>query len=466
MPRTPNLHKQIISYNSSAAITTALSLSLFTSIAGLLSKDLTFFAVGLVAPVTIFIGFSLGKAASHSLLITLPLSVYTLITLLSYLLNIYFTGQPNTYSDEAFFFRISYLLSGENRPGVPAWALTRDAVEGETYSWAGYHWLLSHIGLILEVIHSNSFLTLKYITAISSSFVTLFTFLIARTILGLERDAKKAALILSVFPCFLFFSNILLRDILIVLIYTATFYVILCNKTGPRTLSAVFLLCVVAYLFRPSNGIFLTLIAAGLVLFEISNARTLKPNTKLAARTISVFVFIGTIFWLNDAIFSSIETVNRYIERGINSGGSGSYGALLYRLPFPVDMFTRSLFSQLLPFPFWRGLAEQPIRAVLMFNGFFWVPTISLGIFGLINKKTRRSLPTPFILLVIGCIGYILVVSYGGNDIRRLMPVYPIIFLIAYHTAKKTYASNTRGIIFTSVSLLSLLHIIYLFLGL
>lgn len=241
----------------------------------------------------------------------------------------------------------------------------------------------------------------------------------------------KYTLVYMVFSFTMFHSAFLLRDIHIVLIYLIGF-VIVQEDYKLTGLFKLILLLLIAFMFRPSNGLFFSVY----IFIYIYKSRGYQKYVYLIlALVIGVAGFIYT-----NQVFEFQGKLNNYYEYAISRSG-GSIRGMLYKLPLGLEQIALFIFSQIQPFPNFSYLTsgDFPANEMNIFRlpesiaAFYWFYTWSLVVGLFISKKTiLKKIPNKQKLMFWAAVLLILLNTLEIAT-RRLMIVYPSIYLISLY---------------------------------
>jgi hypothetical protein len=272
----------------------------------------------------------------------------------------------------------------------------------------------------------------------------------------------KYSLLFALFSASLLYSFTLLRDIHITFFYLCGF-VIISNKYSLKGLVILILLTILTWNFRYEHGVFFIIFILYYFYIRLKRYKLLFILLGLIASGLSSsFVY--------ENISNIDRTLNMYTEFTEDSTMSkdDSLGKIIWTLPTPIKEVGIILNSQLQPFPSWKNLEESTnfysaiISLPPIFYSFFWFTII----FGLIKwfvfKKKYKLIDKDLKLL--GLIALVFIVSNVANlDIRRIICVYPILYLIyvIINTKLLTRKQINTTLYQSSISYLALI-IVYL----
>ena len=158
------------------------------------------------------------------------------------------------------------------------------------------------------------------------------------------------------------------------------------------------------------------------------------------------------------------DTLVRYAERSSDAASSSSLGNKLNLLPQPLEGLAKACFSQFLPFPIWlrltTGESYAYLRIVESFFPLYWIPIWMALFYGW--WKYRRKWDRDLLIIFYISILYILLNSMGEFQVRRLMAVYPALY-VCFLLLQQQFQLKKREMNKLSFSTYFFLHIVYLF---
>lgn len=270
------------------------------------------------------------------------------------------------------------------------------------------------------------------------------------------RNLHKPILLFAIFSPIFILSAQLMRDIHICFLFTILAYVAIRPKFPLRIL-VMLIIIAITYTFRIENGMFAT------IFFAIP-AYSLYKKGGILGKMMIVIIAITLFVSIASAIFETMtNTLTGYTERNLEEASAGSLGAKLDNLPFPLNSISKTAFAQLLPFPVWLRMTEPVpyiwLMVVECFTPLYWIPII-LSTF-VWWWKYRKKWDYKILLFFYISILYLLVCTTGEINTRRLLAVYPLIF-IAYIVVKNSLRLETSKIRAVSYAMLIFLHFVYL----
>jgi hypothetical protein len=270
------------------------------------------------------------------------------------------------------------------------------------------------------------------------------------------QNLKIFLFVFAIISPLLSFSCQMMRDIHICFLYTIMAYFTIKPQQHLRWVILSVLL-ITAYCIRAENGLFsLTIIS--IAIYRVYSAGGITKKGFIIGIIVLFAVFVLSILYQ-----TLLDTTIRYHERGMTLASSGSLGSQLSNWPFPFNFFSKAFFSQILPFPFWimfqNGEDYTFLRILELIFPFFWLPILLSLFYGFWKYRKLWDVDLS-ILFFIGII-YIVLVSYAEPTIRRIMAVYPLLF-IAFVINNLMFELKISRWIIVSCTLIVVLHLIYI----
>lgn len=287
----------------------------------------------------------------------------------------------------------------------------------------------------LSVLFAKSYLDgggVLYLTLMHTLFGILSCTVLYKILLKYftSRDAYKYALLFGVFSLFHFYSAVILRDIIIAFLYLLVLKIIL-EPFSYRGLFKLIILLLITWGIRLYSGLFIVVFILYYIYVSLGNSKY-KPIIV----PLFISVFIGIIISSNMVIEQSLEEIRYYqefsTERVMASEGLSSY---LINLPIGIKQIVLTLYSQFHPFPPFSPLLSastfsQFYMSILVFIYSVWWAFIFFPLLiYLFFKGAFKKIKLEFRLLFIIALIFIMV-NTAHIDVRRMMPVYPILYLI------------------------------------
>lgn len=178
---------------------------------------------------------------------------------------------------------------------------------------------------------------------------------------------------------------------------------------------------------------------------------------------VGIVYLIGGIGMIYQQAFDTIQT---YSERAFRVANQGSLSIKLRQLPVPINWIALTGFGQIRPFPFWYIIFEH--RPNLPFiKQLFYLPWAIAGLFWfsvwmrlLRYPKRVIKFAKKYKYVVTVVLLYLVVVSITQSLSRRLMAVYPLIFMAYIYVSRKLFSIKELAI---NTSVYCLLIVVYVF---
>jgi len=239
--------------------------------------------------------------------------------------------------------------------------------------------------------------------------------------------ALKSTIVYVLFSAVFIYSTAIMRDIDIALLYMMFIYLFIQKNNFINFI----LLLLVAF-----STIYIR-VESGMVLFALIllYSHLYVRNVQNKSIKFIFYIFVGILFsiiilGMYGRIIEMIIHINdANTTRGIAQSSSGSISLLFNKLPFPLSAIVKVLFGQMQPFPFFL-LIERPPEAI---SGIFWPFIFLMMIYAIIKKTIRIHIDVKVKYLLIVAIGILFLMS-SEPVARRMMSVYPIIYIVSLYT--------------------------------
>lgn len=273
--------------------------------------------------------------------------------------------------------------------------------------------------------------TVFYMTLAQTLFGVLSSIILYRIIS--DRYPEKAVKLTATFSCcslFLFYSSVIIRDITVALFFLYA----LDYLTKEFKISRFFLLILFGFIvwgIRLYSGLFYFIFPVSYLALRITKGVG-KRTTIIMLMVLGLMMLpVVAVTALGEQTQAELE---QYDEFSANRNENGLFNRLS-KLPLGAKQLAITLFSQISPFPphsllkssstfsqFYMGLDH------IVYEIFWFFVVFMLAYLCIIKGKYKLLSREELILLMIALL-YI-VVNTAHPDIRRMMPVYPIIYLI------------------------------------
>ncbi len=403
--------------------------------------------------------FFCGKEVKNNKAIDIFLTLFAFYSLFTITTHFIFINNPyEDYFlsiDQQTFYKYSEELGQENWGEIFSEAFTQFKYS-ELPLAVSLMGILHKIALYFHCIDILYFLKLHIV--LLTALISVFIYKITMTLGGLRKNTCQLIILFGLFSPLLLFSCQLLRDMHICFLYVLMLYVVVKEQIKFRYISLL-LLAFTIFLFRMENGLFAMLFIALRVSIDY------RKNNSYVKFIILFCIIISIIFSAIYIYTIMIDTLTSYSARALAEADYSSLGAKMAGFPFPLNYILCAVFSQILPFPLWISYNKidnyQWIMAVESITPLFWMSVWSIIIYAFIKKRKQIS----FFLKYVLCIAliYILLVAGGEINTRRLMAVYPLVFIVFLEVKDKVSIMNKKFVVLSICSLFLLLHIVYIF---
>ncbi|WP_160069586.1 hypothetical protein [Sphingobacterium bovisgrunnientis] len=329
----------------------------------------------------------------------------------------------------------------------------------------GYYYISITVGYLANFIQANTYYIQLMIISFTSSLVITSVY----NLLNLYLDNRKSyyyAVIYGFLSYIFAYSANLLRDVHISLLFAVGFYYFLKYKT----LGNLIRLCVILYLislFRPEHAAFFGVIILLYIFAIIFNENTIT-NKKMIWSVLGFILLLIVFARFNVLYIWELlnSTSERYSELKNEDAAPDGLGATLLNLPGGIKHIASTAYSQILPFPITSGVSTSRgiikiLAFPIMLSGIFWF-TIWYIIFSGIKKI--KSFPGDYQCLLFISLVFLVFASAASGDFRRLMAVYPLVYLLAISIYVDVGKLQKIKIIVGSLILYISLHLVYILL--
>ncbi|QNL51600.1 hypothetical protein H8S90_08520 [Olivibacter sp. SDN3] len=331
-----------------------------------------------------------------------------------------------------FFSRIDYLSKIGSSKNMYHW------MEGfYVGDWKGFGAIIWVIAMITTNLFDepNSLLIQKLQIVFLSTMVIVLVYNLSLKYLT-RKQAWNATIAFGLLSHVMVFSGVFMRDIYMVFIYTMGFY-ILFNKWKPVNLLVLILLGVFAWHIRSHNGLFFLCFIALYIYLHIRNKQP-KIAKFLFVTTLILTVALVVTFNFTAVTGDTSDELSTYqnYHEGKLEEATGLTAVILRAPVFarPILMIT---LSQIYPFPVYRGMyvnyidTYQYLLFPLCIAEIFWIYVWVFVLYGFYKKSYRTIIPQHLKYCLAIALLYIVAAGATSYEFRRLMAVYPVIFLTA-----------------------------------
>ncbi len=337
------------------------------------------------------------------------------------------------------------------------------------YLYLCYFELADNNGLYLVYLNllgslgrgANGYIHPAYLTALISAFGILSSLFLFNLISKYTDDVKKVAkytLIFCLCSAFLFYSTVIIRDIIICFFYLIGFNIILSRFSIAKLAVLVFLMIVIVG-FRLYSGLFFALF---IFFYIYRNIRLSKWKSILITIALTVVVVVISPYgFIIDQSLEEMQSLKDYSE---DRQTSGSLTNIFQTLPPGVKHIALVLFSQIIPFPPYVFLYDaetlpQLYYGVLnMIYSVWWFVIFYSLLFFLFIHRSLSKIDFDFRFFLLACVLFILLNS-AQFDIRRIMPLYPLLYILfvkplAFETIKTRRVIQARVVVLYVIMIL------------
>lgn len=320
-------------------------------------------------------------------------------------------------------------------------------------------YISGYIAIIANYFGTNSII-------IQKTLVVFFAALIPSTIYNIfthfinDKISVKAAIYYGLFSFIVFFSFRLLRDITIAELFLLVIYLTL-RKLSIKNVILLSLLITISILMRYETGIYLvgylTLILL-VYLYKTNLSLTLKWFIILIP---IIAVIFSAIYYL-DVFNYMAEFSKANLERITAQASSDSIGMKLRTLPYGLNYIATTIFSQISPLPPWLHIELNELFLLYFFEfiaTISWFYVWSFVIIPLFFFKLWLGIDFRIKFLFLYSLLYIILISSIEAEVRRMMAVYPMIYLIAVINYNNI-SSNRKKYIFLISTFIYLLILV------
>ncbi len=288
-----------------------------------------------------------------------------------------------------------------------------------------YNLMISSVGAFYNTscdgVNSFNLSLISVVFGIMSA-VTLFRVL---AVYFPEKKAYKYTLTFSLLSLFHFYSVVIVRDICV------AFFYLLCFEVVQKRFSIKGLLLLVLYMLlawgvRLYSGLF----AVAFILYYVYSVIS---NRKIKYIVIPLFagILIYALFSISFVVEQSIAEINLANEDTLDRGG-GLVMKLL-TLPPVIKQVAMLFFTQIAPFPptgflFTASRIPEVYMSLMVIIYEFWWYLIAYTVFYVLLVKGFVKRIDFTDLLLLGIAVALIIATSSHPDIRRMMPVYPIIY--------------------------------------
>jgi len=360
-------------------------------------------------------------------------SLYLIYTLLQhyFLISLYPDSLPYVYLDEPKFYKFSELglpyVSGEKNIIDLYFDIYKNKKMFLIHEFP-LHVLFTSIIVQISIIIDGSYsiIAQKFFSPFIGG---MFSVVLYSTIKYQFKDTVfsiNATIAYALFTAVFMYSTVVLRDIDIALTYMIFIYIFLQNNSIRNFILLIFI-AFLTFNLRSESGLVLyglTMLYAFLIVKNLDN--------QLIRILFYIVIFINllaVLYLLNIVNMVSSKVENIQVARGAAVNVTkDSFSLVFDKLPIGLSHIVKTMFGQLNPFPLFKNFAEFP----LILQGLFWPFIDLILLYTVIHKEVRALLDEKIKILLIVAIVILLLMSSEPLP-RRMMSVYPIIYITALY---------------------------------
>lgn len=391
---------------------------------------ISLFLILMIFGTTLIIMISKDEIFLKLKLFILFFSLFVIYTLINHylLITISLNGLPYIYFDEKSFYNFSNLglpyVSGEKS----FFKIFRVYEIHELSLHVVFSSLITYLSILVD--GSNTIIVQKML---SPFFGGMFSVVLYSTLKYQFKDssfALKATIIYLLFSAIFAYSTVMLRDIDVALAYMVFFYLFL-QKGSYKNIFFMFIVAIATFYLRSESG----LVLMGLIFLNLLFITKKLNNKWMRMLTyLLLFIILLVFIYLSVSVMLSIsgqysEMANRRTVQGIAESSGDSIALLFNKLPFPFSYIAKVLFGQMKPFPFFIAI-DRPHEAI---SGIFWPFIFSMMIYAMVKQEIRVLIDKKLKYLLVMAISILFLMSAEPMT-RRMMSVYPIIYMVSLYT--------------------------------
>lgn len=251
-------------------------------------------------------------------------------------------------------------------------------------------------------------------------------------ILARRFDFNKSyryTLVFALCSLFLFYSTVVIRDIVICFLYLCAFDVV-DQKFSLKGLIKLFIIMILVWGIRLYSGIFAGAFIGYYLYVQFRTSRL---------KSVVTFLFAFVLIFAVGAILTSslgqqtAAELEGYQELSAERSAGGIVSKLLL-LPPGISHFAIVLFTMVRPLPpfaIYSGVqtfSHIVMSSMCLVAGFFWFVVFYSLCYQLFFKKYIFKIPFEQVVMLLVCLVFMLA-NASHPDIRRMLPVFPILFV-------------------------------------
>lgn len=329
-------------------------------------------------------------------------------------------------------------------------------------SQPAYYIVNGFLHYIAHFIGVSHVLVPRIFNCLIGALIPIYVFKISFRIFNIN-VAKTAAWISLLFPNFIYFSSIQLKDIIIAFLFVFTVSYVL-EYLYTNKLSKFFVATISVILLSFFRHIYAVELAAVIIItlfifafpFNKTKIGIIINNFKhtvLLVIILSALIFFGVKGQLSNIINPTPLSISEIIEiQNIESiytfmGTTETADSLTFyfyeKMSLPVRAVIFPIFLLITPYPPWRAfITDDPLSIITFLNGLFWLSILPFLVFGFIftiRKKTLIGFPLVAIFMVV-----LTTIAISYFQERYRLPVMPFALILStagiYHSFKYSWS--------------------------
>lgn len=367
-------------------------------------------------------------------------------------------NRSNIAQDELWFYATSNQITSSLKSGYTLFDL---ADIFEYHESPAYIYLSGWLAIFSNYAGFNSVFIQKLIIVFFASLIPVVLYLILKMYVK-EKTAVYGAVVYGMFTFITPISTMVLRDIPVALTYII-FFLFIIEKVSIRNIILISIVSVFSYFLRVETGIFLIGMSSVYLIYGF-NYFVKNKTIRIAVISILIFTFFTLLLQFN-FIDMFLKVNEASIDHASENAQKGSLAMKLISLPYGLNIISMAIFSQMQPFPSWIVLKDFGILLLFsMIGGITWFFVWSFLIYGIFKLKILKIIDIKLKYLFYFSIIYIVLIGGSEGVTRRLLAVYPVIFLISLLSFIEINKKNKFIIIFITSFVYIMLNTSYLIL--
>lgn len=240
--------------------------------------------------------------------------------------------------------------------------------------------------------------------------------------------AFRYTLIFSLCSLFLFYSTVIIRDIIICFLYLCAFDIV-DRKFSLLGVLKLLILVMLAWGIRLYSGIFMVAFLGYYVYVRFRNSQLKSVATILFA---AVIISAGVGLMASSLMEQTTAELQGYEELSAERSAGGIVSKL-QSLPPGISHLAIVLFTMIRPLPplgIYIGaetFSHFMMSSMCLIAGFFWFVVFYSLCYKLFVQKYIYKISFETVVLLIVCLVFLLA-NASHPDIRRMLPVFPVLF--------------------------------------